>query len=82
MIDFSSRTFDKFSKCSIFSFNGKEKKEKKENKTNDIILPIISTNNSVKIEDNYYSNKDILLSDEKNKLDDINEMMKKVIDEN
>jgi hypothetical protein len=57
-------------------------KEKKENKTNDIILPIISTNNSVKIEDNYYSNKDILLSDEKNKLDDINEMMKKVIDEN
>ena len=57
-------------------------KEKQENKTNEIILPVISPNNSVKIEDNYISNKDISLMNEGNKLDEINEMMKKVIDEN
>ena len=63
-------------------------KEKKEiiNKTrNEVILPVISTNNSVKIEENINHNNnedDILVENEWNKLDDVNEEMKKIIDEN
>ena len=58
---------------------------KKENNSNsnEIILPVISTNNSVKIEDYYNSDNDnILATNKRNKLDEINEMMKKVIDDN
>ena len=61
----------------------KEKKEIISKTRNDIVLPAISTNNSVKIEDNININsKDSLVDGEWNKLDDINEEMKKIIEEN
>ena len=43
---------------------------------NDIVLPSINVNNPENIEEN----KDSLINEEKGKLDEINEMMKKVID--
>ena len=50
--------------------------------TNDVVLPIISTNKSIKLEENNSDNyKNDKLEKEKN-LDEINELMKKVIDEN
>ena len=63
----------------------KEKKEMINKTRNEVILPVISTNNSVKIEENINHNNnedDILVENEWNKLDDINEEMKKIIDEN
>ena len=61
----------------------KEKKEIISKTRNDVVLPAISTNNSVKIEDNININsKDSLVEGEWNKLDDINEEMKKIIEEN
>ena len=60
----------------------KEKKENNSKSSNDIVLPVISPNNSVKIEENLNSYKDSLIIDEGNKLDEINDMMKKVIEEN
>ena len=61
----------------------KEKKEIISKTRNDVVLPAISTNNSVKMEDNININsKDSLIEGEWNKLDDINEEMKKIIEEN
>ena len=51
----------------------KEEKEMINKEKNDIVLPAITTNNSVKIEENINSG---------NRLDEINNMMKKVIEEN
>ena len=59
-----------------------EKKETIQKTRNEIILPIISTNNSIKIEENISNIKDNLNNDEDNKLNEINNMMKKVIEEN
>ena len=60
----------------------KEKKENLNKGRNDIILPSISTNNSVKIEENINGSKEIIIKDEGNRLDEVNEMMKKIIEEN
>ena len=51
----------------------KEEKEMINKEKNDIVLPAITTNNSIKIEENTLS---------ENRLDEINNMMKKVIEEN
>ena len=44
--------------------------------SNDIILPVINTNNS----ENLDNDKDLVITGEKNKLEEINEMMQKVIE--
>ena len=59
----------------------KEKKENLNKGRNDIILPSITTNNSVKIEENINGSKEII-KDEGNRLDEVNEMMRKIIEEN
>ena len=57
------------------NFEKEEKNEKEiiNKERNDIVLPAITNNNSVKIEENI---------NEENRLDEINNMMKKVIEEN
>ena len=52
------------------------------NGTNDVVLPIISSSKSIKIEENnpYNNNNDKI--EKENNLDEINKLMKKVIDEN
>ena len=50
--------------------------------TNDVVLPIISNNKSIKIEENNSDNYNNNKLEKKNNLDEINELMKKVIDEN
>ena len=63
----------------------KEKKEIKEiiNKNkSEFVLPTILINNPIKNEENININKDNLVGDEQNRLDEINEKMKKVIEEN
>jgi hypothetical protein len=58
-------------------------KNKKNIESNNVTLPKISTNHSVKNEDNYYEYIDNLVDGEEDnkKLEEINDMMKKVIDE-
>ena len=60
----------------------KEKKEIINKNRNDIFLPSISNNNTNKNEENMNIDKDNLVGEEWNKLDEINEQMKKVIEEN
>jgi len=50
--------------------------------TNDVVLPIISNNKSIKIEENNSDNYNNNKLEKENNLDEINELMKKVIDEN
>ena len=59
-----------------------EKKETNHKNRNDIVFPLISTNNSVKIEETINNIKDDIINDENNRLDEVNNMMKKVIEEN
>ena len=58
-------------------------KNKKNTESNNVTLPKISTNHSVKNEDNNYEYVDNLVDGEEDnkKLEEINDMMKKVIDE-
>jgi len=65
-----------------FNNSENEKKEINHKNMNDIVLPVIPNNNSVKIEENINNIKDNLINDEDNNLDEINNMMEKVIEEN
>ena len=59
------------------NINFSDEKEKID-KNNDIILPVISPNKSLRMED---INNDNLINDDENKLEKINVMMEKIIDE-
>ena len=52
------------------------------NGANDVVLPIISNNKSIKLGDNNSDNYNNDKLEKENNLDEINELMKKVIDEN
>ena len=67
----------------IHNTNTPAEKSKKNIESNNVTLPKISTNYSVKIEDNNYENIDNLVDGEEDnkKLEEINDMMEKVIDE-
>ena len=61
--------------------NNKNKKLENDFKnSNDIVLPDINMNNHENIDNNNNNNKDSLINEDKGKLEEINEMMKQVID--